>query len=471
MFVFNGHEEPYGIELKDPRHHQAAPHAGIIAPLPLDTTTARLFNLTYQAHEIDPYGTGIAGEHSPQWLACPETSEMAGTTIAQRLSPLRRRAAAFWLGEPGYDDLVDLVTGARLCLYLAVESYLVPSRPVSPPPPAPTAAATTPNKAGAAVATPAAPTPPPPPPPPPPPVPPVQPIQDYPPDAAVITVAGHDFTFSVPMPKDYTTLSFIDEDATDAASKMKEVRLYRIPIVFHDPDTYTISISLEHTNYQWNFEEQEHVLWDPYDVPIVLNPDLPDLVVVGPHVLVRGDRINAASYHALPLCTNGDHRGRWVPGHLLGYNKPRPLQSSENREDYPVPTYENHVWVPYTCRYRRWTHADFQEQCLEPHYPALHLYGDSNVRRGLKAIATGGAFCHTWYNETDSTCQCRDWNLSVPHMDPEAENQMIPDVAGTSNTYIYFFSWKGIQNWGPNWREAINATMIDTRLRAIDESR
>jgi hypothetical protein len=101
-------------------------------------------------------------------------------------------------------------------------------------------------------------------------------------------------------------------------------------------------------------------------------------------------------------------------------------------------TQEDEIWVPYDCKYKKISYSYFAK-CLEKNYKVMHFYGDSNTRRSLKAVTTGGAFCNTWYDKTSSTCQCWDRLNHTDHFGVEKVHYYMHNITGRDiHMYFYF---------------------------------
>jgi hypothetical protein len=92
----------------------------------------------------------------------------------------------------------------------------------------------------------------------------------------------------------------------------------------------------------------------------------------------------------------------------------------------------------------------------------LHFYGDSNIRRSLKTITTGGKFCRTNYDTYSKECQCNDKTLDVPYYNFSKPINYFPELTGFSNTSIYFHDLKGLLLWnGINWNADLEKSRLD----------
>ncbi|KAJ3043286.1 hypothetical protein HDV00_005289 [Rhizophlyctis rosea] len=193
-------------------------------------------------------------------------------------------------------------------------------------------------------------------------------------------------------------------------------------------------------------------------LPLLPPTSLPLLPLTPPYTStplnlhLKGKPLTRSTYLGLPFCTSGDHPGRWVNASLLTA-PPLLWESEEDRthEDLAdvtrLKTYDGLVWVPYECRYRLWTYRTIRDKCLRRGgvgHGVVHIWGggDVGVRRGVKGVVSGGAWCREWYQEDSPQCQCNDTTLPVPNVpstttDTDASEGIIPGVMGGSGT-MYF---------------------------------
>ena len=122
-------------------------------------------------------------------------------------------------------------------------------------------------------------------------------------------------------------------------------------------------------------------------------------------IFVQGPLLTSSEYLALPFCIRGDHSGRWVNSHLISPLLSKPLIETESNPDVPVIDYSRRFWLPYNCRYKRLNYNEFANEYLVKKHPVVHFTRDSNIRRSLKIMTTGGAICHTIYDENSHQCQ------------------------------------------------------------------
>lgn len=157
---------------------------------------------------------------------------------------------------------------------------------------------------------------------------------------------------------------------------------------------------------------------------------------------IHGEKFNPNSYRNLPICKNGNSPGRWVKATMIEDKRqegPSFSDWSSARDDtteFKDP--EGRVWVPYDCRYVPFSYSEFKS-CLSKANTHLHMYGDSNIRRALKAITTAGAWCNTLYDADSHDCQCSDQGrVAVPNFNDLKEVNYFAKVAGSSGFSIFY---------------------------------
>jgi hypothetical protein len=252
-----------------------------------------------------------------------------------------------------------------------------------------------------------------------------QALPDFAPDSIHISIQGSQF-MSVP---------FISHSPFQQHLLKENItlRMYHTQFKFQDVDTFKIYGNLEYVNYQWNYEKYQDVFWNPTPLQFAsisswtAELSLKDSL----SVKVRGKAFDIHDYESLPYCSRGDHPGRWVHTNAL----------KQSTLSFMLQTNSSHKWIPYDCKYREIGYDEFRE-CLHQHHPLIHFYGDSNIRRSLKALTTSGAWCSTMYNSTSEECQCKDWHLDVPYMNVSIPMNKIYNVAG-GDTKIFFYSAQG----------------------------
>ena len=178
-----------------------------------------------------------------------------------------------------------------------------------------------------------------------------------------------------------------------------------------------------------------------------------------------GHKITIQDYQNLPFCNRGDHPGRWIKKYLIEAPKTPAIGLDVSPADALTSFVdeEDRYWLPYTCRYRPISYTSFKT-CLAKRHHMLHFWGDSNVRRSLKAITTGGAWCNTWYDPNTPECQCYDWHRPVHQFNPDKHINFFETVAGTKDASLFFYSWQGILPWGPNWKYDMQKSRLKTTL-------
>jgi hypothetical protein len=180
-------------------------------------------------------------------------------------------------------------------------------------------------------------------------------------------------------------------------------------------------------------------------------------------ISVAGLKLDAAAYDQLPLCENGNMTGRWVVTSLIQSVTSIPNLSKVWKTPRDSLTHfqddEGKIWLPYDCKYRPLSYSEFTA-CLAESNSHLHFYGDSNIRRSLKAISTGGAWCTSMYDPSSKVCNCEDYMRSsarVPYLDESQKINYFPSVAGNMNASIYYYKLGG-------FKYEVNATAFGNKL-------
>ena len=179
---------------------------------------------------------------------------------------------------------------------------------------------------------------------------------------------------------------------------------------------------------------------------------------------VEGPKLDFKSYHDLPICDNGNANGRWIKSSIIEDKKAQRKSSSYNTAPRDSMTYfkdpEDRVWVPYNCRYVLMSYSEFTS-CMSKSNNHLHFYGDSNMRRALKAITTGGAWCNTLYDPNSHECECSDQDkVQVPYMDESQTVNYFGNVAGSSGFSILFERVNGFQSQQGSFDQILNASHL-----------
>jgi hypothetical protein len=288
-------------------------------------------------------------------------------------------------------------------------------------------------------------------------------IDNYPPDAIYLDIIGKDFQV---VPK--TEPTFVQAEVSEKGT----ARYYKINVDFRDPDDYFVSGYLEciltalilDINYLWNFEVKEDVFWNPFPLRI-LELENQYKIVDKLKIRIKGSSI---VYQMLPLCTNGDSEGRWVKSSFVESESSHNLSLTDwstprdSSTVYQSP--EGKIWVPYNCRYRPISYSEFTS-CLSKSDTLLHVYGDSNIRRALKAITTGGAWCNTLYDPTSWDCQCTDQGRDpVPYLDDNEDVVYFPNVAGAKRFTMLYQKVRGFFNQRGPFDQILNATNVSESL-------
>ncbi|KAJ3185090.1 hypothetical protein HDU87_002656 [Geranomyces variabilis] len=297
---------------------------------------------------------------------------------------------------------------------------------------------------------------------------------DFPPDGVSVRAIGTENGFE--------RLIEVSDKFIAFEHELIEYRLYHTSVTLLDPDTYKLKVLLEYRGLDHLGDLMDAGRTPPISLPTIVSKDAKTLL---DSVKVTGKRIDRSTYLGLPKCTGAGHVGRWVNATWL--KKPLIASSwtSEEeavREDLaePLESYDGQVWVPYECRYQRWTYGAFRERCLTKWHKVTHWIGDSNLQRALKALTTGGAWCREWYDESSSECQCQGKELSVPHISNEVPSwSIIPYLPAYKNGNATFllglteslqpnhyksWSWKDIRDLAPGNTPATN---LDTPTMVI----
>ncbi|KAI8920939.1 hypothetical protein DFJ77DRAFT_447994 [Powellomyces hirtus] len=261
---------------------------------------------------------------------------------------------------------------------------------------------------------------------------------DFPPDGILIRAIGIQNGFE----------STMDVSETFAAFEYDriEYRLYHTTIKLRDADKYKLEVLLEYRSIE-NLGNLRSVVAPPLQLPTIVSKDGQTLLHT---IQIPGKRISRSTYLGLPHCMGADHAGRWVNASFLEKSAGAASWASDEEEVHedlsePLESYDGRVWVPYECRYRRWTHKAFKNKCLAKWHNLTHWIGDSNIKRSLKAVTTGGAWCREWYDEGSPECQCEDKALVVPQISENVPSwNLISNVAGKSDVTMLYASLKSL---------------------------
>ncbi|KAJ1990415.1 hypothetical protein GGI26_003540 [Coemansia sp. RSA 1358] len=239
------------------------------------------------------------------------------------------------------------------------------------------------------------------------------------------------------------------------------VHVYEADVLLRDADTYHPSGYIEFRDALWNP--------DGYSDP---QPFVPEPLAIPGNLTVKvldGDEENpyALSKHLdLPLCTKSDSDGRWVSVNDLPFDASRVLP----------PDNHNRVWLPYSCRLKPISYADFS-RCLVDKYPLIHWFGDSNTRRALKKVTSLGKWCSTKPDINSLTCLCNDnmeqysrynsnMRIAPIDMDPinggvaaHVKNGFYGEVV-SNKSRIVAFKWDGLTSFNqPAWSHSFDMGM------------
>ncbi|TPX58845.1 hypothetical protein SpCBS45565_g07889 [Spizellomyces sp. 'palustris'] len=285
------------------------------------------------------------------------------------------------------------------------------------------------------------------------------PLPPFPVDGVTVTAFGKQNGFEVPISVSDSFARYPDDT--------EEFRIYDVIIALRDPDVYRLEVLLEYSDLI-NVDESPQASETQAHLPVVVNQDgTPTLLSIH----VQGKPLSRSTYLGLPHCQSSDHPGRWVNSSLLSKS---PIATSwmsdedETHEDLtePLQTYDGRVWVPFECRYRRWSYRAFRDKCLGKWYGLSHWWGDGNVRRALKALTTAGAWCKEWYDESTPECQCDDRTLVTPHIGDGATGwSVVPKVAGSINATIMYASLASFTADTIDWQDLMNIYKMKEQLR------
>ncbi|KAJ2138774.1 hypothetical protein IW143_000303 [Coemansia sp. RSA 520] len=183
-----------------------------------------------------------------------------------------------------------------------------------------------------------------------------------------------------------------------ARNQNYNTRVYEGSAQLFDPGEYALDARIEFRNGQWNAEPGQ---FTPELHETHMRTTLVTNALVQSTVHVERDLKHPTylqRHQNLPLCTDGAASGRWIPE--------KNLPASWKQWQYMHPAEDRRVWVPYHCRLRRISHAEFVFH-MSRSWPSVHWYGDSNSRRTLRPIVQAGQWCHT-NNSMRLDCLCND---------------------------------------------------------------
>ncbi|KAI8318893.1 hypothetical protein GQ54DRAFT_341613 [Martensiomyces pterosporus] len=224
-----------------------------------------------------------------------------------------------------------------------------------------------------------------------------------------------------------------------------EVHVYEGTVRLYDPGLYEVDARLEQRNGEWNAEPGQPTV-DFSETK--MRTMVPGNEYVRSQVQVLRDTKHPTylkRHQNLPLCTQGDEAGRWVPEENLPKSW-RPWQ-------YAMPAEDGRVWLPYHCRLRRISHAEFVFH-MSLRHSSVHWYGDSNSRRSIRPFMLGGKWCHENSTWTRLDCLCND-----------APKDLFPDEWYTSMPVPH---WYRIHTHGANGSEVF-ADLSKQPLRPTDK--
>ncbi|KAJ1739948.1 hypothetical protein LPJ68_004209 [Coemansia sp. RSA 1086] len=227
--------------------------------------------------------------------------------------------------------------------------------------------------------------------------------------------------------------------------------IYEADVILKDIDVFVPQGYMEYRQAQWNGED--HTNTQPLvPEPLQISSEL--------QVHVASNDISKFAldnYLNLPLCTEPDSEGRWIPIDAIPFDKSH-LPKQDNFE---------RVWLPYNCRLYPYSYEEFAE-CTSKKHNLIHWFGDSNTRRALKKISSMGSWCSKPDEVNTQLCKCNDNVESLGQQDPRLP--MIPINIGP-HSKIMHFRWGGLtQINNPPWLNTFSsdfANITDTPSLAI----
>ncbi|KAJ2356881.1 hypothetical protein GGF43_001798 [Coemansia sp. RSA 2618] len=243
----------------------------------------------------------------------------------------------------------------------------------------------------------------------------------------------------------------------------EESHVYEADVRLRDVDEYRAEGYIEFRDARWNCEdalEPADYVPEPLHIPHTLRVEVADPRNASPYRLER--------HMELPPCTEPDVEGRWIAADAL------PFDAGQ----IPPPDNHGRVWLPYTCRLRRITYGEFS-RCVQARYPLMHWFGDSNLRRVLKKLATRGEWCATSAEQQTRPCICEDYKedfarFNATHRElvidfdgrggrmRTDENADFVHLPGGETTRIYFHKWEGLSKknkpaWHASFKDSVSS--------------
>ncbi|PIA16775.1 hypothetical protein COEREDRAFT_81117 [Coemansia reversa NRRL 1564] len=293
------------------------------------------------------------------------------------------------------------------------------------------------------------------------------PLTDAPWDSVLLDMVGKSTGISVPvklrMVADYRN------------TQRSNTHIYEADVVLRDEDMYVPQGFIEFRDAEWNPEDALE--------PVDYKPEhlfIPKSLAVTVEDRDQTSQYSLAKYLDLPLCTRANMDGRWIKVSNL------PFDSSL----VPPPDNHNLVWLPYECRLQPISYQDFAV-CLNSHFPLMHWFGDSNLRRALKKVTTMGEWCKE--NVETRRCLCEDYGEPFSRFDPRIR-QLLIDMDGESGgrsilnhtinqpsiseleekggSRIYLHKWEGLiqgnrRNWFDEFEKGITSRFGKPQLAII----
>jgi hypothetical protein len=277
------------------------------------------------------------------------------------------------------------------------------------------------------------------------------PIEDYPPDSIYLNIEGVDFNM---VPKTETNFTVFK------LANKTEFRYYHLELKFRDADVYKITGYLEckiyklmlDINHLWNIEDKNNIFWNPFPLKFLRFEEKSNFSLSDSYtVTIKGTQMNSKLFADLPVCKNGNALGRWVRGSLVETHHNQSVNMLKNDwttfrdSSTHFQDAEGKIWIPYDCKYLPISYTQFTNQ-LSKSNAHLHFYGDSNIRRPLKAFSTRGAWCTTMNNPFSIECTCEDHaraSVSIPQLNDNSDPNYVFNVGGSANVSLYWLRVDG----------------------------
>lgn len=217
---------------------------------------------------------------------------------------------------------------------------------------------------------------------------------------------------------------------------------------------------------------KEDVFWNPFPLRILELVDSTKYKIIDKFkISIKGASITPKYFKMLPLCKNGNSPGRWVSSSLVESKSDFSSYATDWSTSRDSSTFyqnpEGKIWVPYDCRYQPFSYYEFSS-CLSKSNSHLHFYGDSNIRRALKAITTGGAWCNTLYDPSSWPCECSDQGkVTVPYLKDDGDASYIGKVAGAKGFSIFYQRVRGFFDGQGPFDQILNISHVKESLTKL----